>query len=41
MNVENAECSNHDGVRINELAPNERSVASALADAERIFGGAS
>jgi cell division septum initiation protein DivIVA len=40
MNVENAECANHDGVRTNELDSNEKIIASALADAERIMGGA-
>jgi hypothetical protein len=40
MNLEHAECANHDGVRTNELEPDEKIIASALADAGRIAGGA-
>jgi len=40
MNVEHAECANHDGVRTNELEPDEKIIARALADAGRIAGGA-
>ena len=40
MNVEDAECANRDGVRTNELEPDEKILASALADAERIAGAA-
>jgi hypothetical protein len=38
MNVECADCANHDGVRTNELEPNELIVASALADADHLAG---
>ena len=38
MNVEKAHCANHDGVRTNELEPDEKIIASALADAERLAG---
>jgi hypothetical protein len=40
MNLEHAECANHVGVRTNELEPDEKIIASALADAGRIAGGA-
>jgi hypothetical protein len=40
MNVENAECANRDGVRTNELTDDEQTIASALADAERLAGRA-
>lgn len=36
----NAECANHDGLRTNELEFDEKIIASALADAERIIGKA-
>jgi hypothetical protein len=36
MNVEHAECANHDGVRTNELTRDEQTIASALAEIERI-----
>jgi hypothetical protein len=38
MNVEHGECANHDGVRTNELEPDEKIIANALADAERLAG---
>jgi hypothetical protein len=38
MNVEHAECANRDGVRTNELEPDEKIIASALADDERLAG---
>jgi hypothetical protein len=40
MNVENARCANHDGVRTKELEPDEKIIASALVDANRLAGGA-
>jgi hypothetical protein len=40
LNVGNAECANRDGVRTNELDSNEKIIASAIADAERIMGRA-
>jgi hypothetical protein len=40
MNVELARCANGDGMRTNELEPDEKIIASALADAERLAGGA-
>jgi hypothetical protein len=41
MNVTNADCVNHDGVRTNELEPDEAMVVSALAVAEQLAGAAS
>jgi len=38
MNIDNADCANHDGIRTNELAYDEEIIASALADAERLAG---
>jgi hypothetical protein len=39
MNVELAECANGDGVRTNELTDDEKIIASALADADKIAAG--
>jgi hypothetical protein len=40
MNVEHWDCANRDSVRTNELEPDEKIIASALADAVRLAGGA-
>jgi hypothetical protein len=39
MNVQESEYANHDGVRTNELAEDEKTIAGALADAERLIAG--
>jgi hypothetical protein len=38
MDVENAECANHDGMRTNPLVFDEVMLASALAGVERLAG---
>jgi hypothetical protein len=41
MNAANSHCDNHDGVRTNELEPDEVLIIALIADAERLAGGVS